>query len=403
MTRWNVVCDSCGASAWIGPGAAGGAWCEACQRAAPSAADRCEGCGRALTHGEPRFVEILGELQNLAAVLAAWQGDAAPLAALLPERPRFLSDRNPPASESGDPEWLRAALATLARGDFASAAAQLKREAPAGAEARRRRALAIALERRGDAAEAERVLDGIQGADETPALRLERGALHARRGDLERAREDFARAGDSYEARWNRAALELYQALGTEGAPDPARLAAARRAAGEPSSAWSDHTVGRLLWALLIERAERRGRIEPAVLAAAEREFEFDTFWDRAAVLEGYARLRRADDVARIARPLALELVAALTDQPAIAAAPVLDSGLALARGAIERGDARAASAAIRTLQAREDLPRYRIPCRHCGAGSVGIAEIAEDEADETAEPRGSLATPAAARDEGAA
>jgi len=35
-------------------------------------------------------------MQNLAAVLSAWSGDPAPLAALLPDRPRFLTDLDPP-------------------------------------------------------------------------------------------------------------------------------------------------------------------------------------------------------------------------------------------------------------------------------------------------------------------
>ena len=40
----------------------------------------------------PRFVELWGELQHLDAVLGAWAGDPQPLATLLPERPRFVTD-----------------------------------------------------------------------------------------------------------------------------------------------------------------------------------------------------------------------------------------------------------------------------------------------------------------------
>jgi hypothetical protein len=92
MARWNVACDACDASAWMGAANGGfDAWCEACQIAAKTgpepAAARCPRCGGGLTFGEPRFIEIFGELQNLAAVLSAWQGDPAPLTALLPERP----------------------------------------------------------------------------------------------------------------------------------------------------------------------------------------------------------------------------------------------------------------------------------------------------------------------------
>jgi len=390
MARWHVACDSCGASAWIGSGPEGrNGWCEACQRATTLAAGErstlCDTCGRALTTAEPRMLEIFGELQNLAAVLSAWQGDAAPLTTLLPERPRFLSDRTPPASADGDPEWLREGLEALARGDFGAAAARLDREAPPGAEPRRARARAIALERRGDAAGAERALDSIRGAGETRELLLERGALRARRGDFARARADFERAGEGYEARWNRAALEIHEALGVTGPPDAARLAAARRALGEPSSAWSDHTVGRLLWTLLIERAQRGGALDLATLRRAEGEFEFATFWDRAAMISGFARLGARDDAARVARPLALECAGALADQPAIAGTPEFAAALSGARAAIQVGAPDAALGALAPLIAREDLTRYRIPCRACGRGTVGVDEFVEDPAGEPA------------------
>jgi hypothetical protein len=388
MPRWKVACDVCDASAWIGDAPGGfDAWCEACQSGAatgpdPSAA-KCGRCGRALSCGEPRFIEIFGELQNLTAVLAAWQGDRAPLAALLPERPRFLSDRNPPASQPGDPAALHEGLEALRRGDFAGAARRLAEPEPGEGEPRRLRALAIALERCGDAERAERVLDGIRGAGETQALLLERGALHARRGDLAGARQDFMRAGDGYEARWNRGALGVHQAVGESGAPDPVHLAAARRAAGAPSGAWSDHTVGRLLWTLLIESAARRGVFEPEVLRAAEAEFEFDSFWDRAAMIEGYARLGAAAEVVRLASPLALELAEALVSQPAIAGDVELSAALAEARAAIGERRVPDALATMARLLGRGDLARYRVPCRACSRGSVGVAEFLEDAAAE--------------------
>ncbi|MGH7741339.1 MAG: hypothetical protein ACRENS_04885 [Candidatus Eiseniibacteriota bacterium] len=393
MARWNLACDACEASAWIGGAAAGfDAWCEACQRAVPlpagEAGASCAACARPLTTTEPRFIEIFGELQHLAAVLSAWQGDAAPLAALLPERPRFLSDRNPPAGEPGDDAALRAGLEALSRGDFADAARRLEAPASGAGEARRLRALAIALERRGDVERAERVLEGVHGIGETAALRLERGALRARRGDFARAREDFALAGDGHEGRWNRAAVEVHEAVGPQGAPDATRLAAARRAAGTPSSAWSDHTVGRLLWALLIERTSRRAELEISVLRAAEAEFEFHTFWDRAAVIEGYARLGAAEELRRLAPPLALELGNALAGQPALAPPGEIGAALQAANAAIAAGHPGAALEVVNLLRARADLAHYRVPCRACGRGSVGVAEFLEDAALEEGESR---------------
>jgi hypothetical protein len=339
-----------------------------------------------MTTGEPRFIEIFGELQNLTAVLSAWLGDAAPLRGLLPERPRFLSDRNPPAFEAGDPPRLREGLEALARGDFGAAATLLAAPAPEGVEPRRRRALAIALERRGDTAAAERALAEIRGSNETTAVRLERGALHARRGDFAPAREDFERAGDGYEARWNRAALEVHEAVGERGAPDAARIAAARRALGAPSSAWSDHTVGRLLWTLLVERALRLGDVETGVLRAAEAEFEFASFWDRAAVLSAWAQLGARAEAARVAPGLARDRATALADEPALAGSPEFAAAFARVRAAIDAGQPAAALAAVLPLLARADLRRYRVPCVACGRGSVGVAEFVEDE---TGEPVG--------------
>jgi hypothetical protein len=388
MARWKVACDACEAAAWIGTAPGGfDAWCEACQLGAfvpaTGSAPRCRMCGRAMTTGEPRFIEIYGELQNLAAVLSAWLGDAAPLRGLLPERPRFLSDRNPPAFEAGDPPRLREGLEALARGDFGAAASLLAEPAPQGAEPRRRRALAIALERRGDLAEAERALAGIRGAHETAAVLLGRGALHARRGDFKQAREDFARAGDGYEARWNRAALEVHEAVAERGAPDAARIAAARRALGAPSSAWSDHTVGRLLWTLLVERALRLGAVDANVLRAAETEFEFATFWDRAAVLAAWAQLGAREEAARVAAALAHECAAALADEPALAGSPEFAAAFARVRAAIDTEQPSAALEAVAALLARADLRRYRVPCAACARGSVGVAEFVEDEAGE--------------------
>ena len=104
MSLWRLSCDACGFEARAGTGPDGvSGWCEACQRSAPlgsaTGAPRsplCPTCGAALSIGSFRFEELYGELQNLAAVLSAWAGDPGPLAALLPDRPRFLTDLDPP-------------------------------------------------------------------------------------------------------------------------------------------------------------------------------------------------------------------------------------------------------------------------------------------------------------------
>ncbi|HET7226820.1 MAG TPA: hypothetical protein VFK69_14020, partial [Candidatus Eisenbacteria bacterium] len=130
MTRWHLTCDRCDASVWTGArGEAFDAWCEACQRPAgvASRADAvCPGCGAPLTLGAPRFEELYGELQQLEAVLGAWAGDAAPLARLLPERPVFLTDLDPPEPAPGDPPVLAGALERLAAGEFTAARAGLE-------------------------------------------------------------------------------------------------------------------------------------------------------------------------------------------------------------------------------------------------------------------------------------
>ncbi|HTM57087.1 MAG TPA: hypothetical protein VL123_01590 [Candidatus Udaeobacter sp.] len=276
MPRWRIGCSSCDVSAWVGPlESAGGrdestehdAWCESCQRGSriAGAAGSCPSCGASLTTGAPRFAEIYGALQNLAAVLAAWDGDDDPLHDLLPERPRFLTDLDPPNLMPEDDAETRAALALLASGLYADARERLERLAPARDEARLWRALAIAAERRGDLGRADDALTRALERGESSEIRLERGALRARRGQLAAARGDLALAGDRFEARWNRAALSLIEAVGAApGLPDPAIMGAARRDAHGTSGEWCDPTIGRLLWSLLIERAD------PGALAAGE-------------------------------------------------------------------------------------------------------------------------------------
>jgi len=160
-------------------------------------------------------------------------------------------------------------------------------------------------------------------------------------------------------------------------------LERARAETGEPSSAWSDHTVGRLLWSLLVERATlhlRESRPEcpdARVLRAAEQLLEFDTFWDRAMVLEGYARLGLAAEAARVAHPLALGLAQGIAGEPALAGAMAggISTVLRGALHAMEAGRPGQACDAIVSLLRRDDLPRYRVPCV-CGRGAVGVVEV---------------------------
>ncbi|HKQ57544.1 MAG TPA: hypothetical protein VJY35_06725, partial [Candidatus Eisenbacteria bacterium] len=155
-----LACDACGAGAWIGPrppgaGAAWDAWCEGCQSRHPLAeipgvSPACPRCGVTVTLGEPRFEELPGAAQQIVAVLAAWCGDPAPLAALLPDRPLLLTDHEPPAVAPDDPATVRAGLEALAAGQFARAKDALADATRSGvAAARVWRALGIAAEHLG--------------------------------------------------------------------------------------------------------------------------------------------------------------------------------------------------------------------------------------------------------------
>ena len=387
----------------MGPSPAGhDVWCESCQTAAslPSApaGQRCARCTAPHT-AAPRFVELWGELQHLDAVLAAWAGDAATLASILPERPRYVTDLAPPEPHPEDPAHRRAKLDAVRHGDWHGVLA-----APDDPDARACAARAIAHERlhAHDVAIIEwtRALE----AGENVRARLARGALHARAGRRDEAARDLALAGDSYEARWDRAALALETAVASGAAPDPDSLQRARAEVGEASAYWSDPTVGRLLWTLLVERELARreeasgGKLDErtaAALRAAEAEFEHATFWDRAMQLLGWARLGALEDVARVAAPLAREQAAALLVEPALSGAPLLavTQSVAAARTAMDMGDPVEARHDIHDAFAREDLRRFRIPCAACGRGTIGIEETAElqdpvgDPAEVPAEP----------------
>jgi len=400
MTHWRIACDACGVAAAIGPsGEHVDAWCEGCQLAArlPARvppAPRCERCGQPLTLGQPRFEELYGRVQELAAVVAAWDGDPAPLARILPERPRYLTDLTPPDPRPGDPEPVRAALVALHEGRFRAARESLEPLlAPQAGMSRQPRlwhALAIAAERVGEPALAEAAWSRvIEHAPDDSAARLGRGALRARRGDFTAAREDFARAGQRHEARWDRAAARILEAVAiTPGLPSPEVIAAARMDAPAASDYWIDPTVGRLLFSALVERARTRGGDgtdcpDARVLHAAEFELEFETYWDRAMVELGYARLGLTGDTAVAAATLAAADLATLRAEPAVAgpAGCVLAGALERVGAALAAGEPHAAREGLETLLAREDLRHYRVPCLACGRGAIGVGAFEEDDA----------------------
>lgn len=399
--RWRLACDACGAGGAIGPRPDGArdAWCEACQRGqvvarVPStAAPACERCGGPLSIDAPRFLEAFGAVQDLAAVVAAWRGDPAPLRTLLPERPRFLTDLTPPEATPDDPPEVKEALAALRAGHAAAALPVLAvGSARTTGSAHVWEARAIAEERLGDPAAAEESWSRAVAAGDGPRSRLARGVLRARRGDFTGARADFARAGDSREARWNRAALAIVEAVAiTPGLPSESVIAAAKQEAGEPSSYWSDPTIGRLLWSLLVERAGARRRAgapecpDERVLRAAEGEMEHDTFWDRAMVLAGYAALGMRDEAAAVAAPLARERARALAAEPFLRArgAEAMRAAVEAVLAAVERADPATAEAAIAPLLARDDLRHYGVPCAACGRGRLEAEALEEVEGEE--------------------
>ncbi|HTR96794.1 MAG TPA: hypothetical protein VMH61_02735, partial [Candidatus Acidoferrales bacterium] len=140
-------------------------------------------------------------------------------------------------------------------------------------------------------------------------------------------------------------------------------------------------TVGRLVWSLTVEQAfaARDGAHAPAGelerLHAAERAIEHATYWDLGMVLAGYARLGHRREAERVAGPLAARLAAELAAEPALhgRAARALLAHAGDAARAIATGDAAAGHAALAPLLADATLRRYRIPCAHCGRGSVGL------------------------------
>ena len=390
-TRWRLACDHCETAVWVGPTPAGrDVWCEACQVVQSLASDAADGtpcarCGVPLP-GSPRFLEVWGGLQHLDAVLAAWAGDARALATLLPERPRFLTDLDPPASRPGDTPALAERLAACARGDYRA----VRAAAPCD-ELRAHAAHAIACERMHDLDAAVASWDAAIACEDDARSRLARGALHARAGRWDAAEADLARAGDSFEARWDRAALALHRTIVERDAmPDDRAWADASRAVGPASDYWSDPTLGRLTWSLVVERTlvtHREGApLEPAAharLVAAAARFEHATFWDLAMQVVGWARVGAFEEVARLAQALAGTQASATLAEPAVRgpALRAVAEAVASARTAMAAGDPEGARRAIAPAVARRDLQHFRIPCLHCGMGSVGVDEM--DDPDE--------------------
>lgn len=401
MSRWRLGCDHCDATATIGPAARGhDVWCESCQTAfagveLPAAGARCSRCDATL-HVVPRFVELWGELQHLDAVLSAWAGDAQPLATLLPERPRFLSDLDPPEAHAGDPPALAACITAAAHGAYRALVAMPAADVPN--DPRAHAARAIAFERTGDASAAMAEWDAVLAAPDLPEAaatraHLARGSLLARASRYVAAVTDLELAGTSFAARWNRGALLVHEAVAaSEALPDAGVLARARAEAGEASAYWSDHTIGRLLWSLMVERAlaGKGHALAPLgddarnALRAAESEFEHATFWDRAMILVGWVRLGAQDEAARIAVPLARHAAAGLLDEPALHGQPLVDVTRAVveARTAMDMGEPGEARHALAAAFAREDLRRFRIPCATCGQGTIGIEESLASDRD---------------------
>ncbi len=401
-TRWRLACDACDVSAWVGPSASGfDTWCESCQTPQPLATApvglvRCPRCSAPLSVW-PRFVELWGELQHLDAVLSAWAGDAQPLAVLLPERPRFLSDLDPPEPRRSDSPAVAACISAATQGAFRALAAMSAHDVPD--DARAQAARAIAFERTGDASAALAAWDAVLATPDLPEgeatrAHLARGSLLARAGRFVAAASDLELAGASFAARWTRAALMVHVAVAaTEGVPEAGALARARAEAGEASAYWSDPTIGRLLWSLMVERAlSPRGAYAAPIdeatrsaLRAAEAEFEHATFWDRAMQLVGWVRLGAQDEAARIAEPLARQAAASLLDEPALSGEPLIDVTRAVveSRTAMDLREPGEARHAIAPAFAREDLRRFRLPCARCGQGTIGIDETREPGDDE--------------------
>ncbi|NOT32792.1 MAG: hypothetical protein HOP12_01345, partial [Candidatus Eisenbacteria bacterium] len=259
--------------------------------------------------------------------------------------------------------------------------------APAAGAPRAWAALGIAHQRLGEHAEAEAAFDrALLGTPAESSLRLNRGALRARRLDFDGARADFEPAGERHEARWNRAALRVLETVATTSGPAPrAAIEAARTDAGAPSSYWSDHTVGRLLFSALVERSHREYNASAeAELRDAEQWMEFDTFWDRALILHGYASLALATRVEALASEMAHSQLVTLRAEPPVrgASGSWIAAPLEAVAADLEHGEPAVAARRLATLMELPALRHYRVPCVACGRGALGV-EACEEESEE--------------------
>ena len=397
--RRRVACDVCGAAAWIGRRADGGfdGWCEACQNAvvAASPADPCTRCGGTLATGAPRFPKLWRRLERLDGVLAAWSGDAQTLARLLPPRSEYQTDLTPPGRYEADPPAVAQRIEWAIHGDWRMLTMAAASDPVPSEDPRLHIALAIAHEHLGDLAAAESAWTSTLERCESPRAHLARGALRARRGAWALAETDLRLAGDVPEACWDRAAVSVHRAVeATPGLPAIEVIEEARREAGERGPHWSEPTIGRLLWTLLLERilsrnaAERAAAATPSragaderLLRGAEQLLEYDTTWDRAYVLAGYALAGMPRDAHRVGAPLADRCAAALQAERAVAAETLraLAGALALTRVEIAAGEPARARALVAPALASEPLQRERVPCVQCLAGSVGVVEGAAE------------------------
>jgi hypothetical protein len=387
LTRWRVACDHCDAAWTIGESDGGTrAWCESCQDErwvqGERVASACDACGAALAFGAPRFVELWGRLQNIAAVLAAIDGDPVPLGRLLPERPRFLTDLDPPNPTREDDADARAALDALAFGDLRARAGCSRRSSRDRASRRTRGAGSPSPPSAPARSTWPSAYDHVLAEVEDPASRLARGALRARRGDVAGARADSDRAGDAREARWNRGALMALDALRAEGDAAPRAVGAGARRGGSAVAVLerADDRPARVRPRGRAP-ARTRARLEPSDvkdLEDAAAELEFETFWDRALVIHGWALLGQRAPAVENGMPVVVDLVAKLAREPALRG-PALRDVAAAVTAPIDVARLADARARFDALLRRDDLRRYRIPCRRCGRGSLGVDGVDED------------------------
>lgn len=277
----------------------------------------CAACGQPL----PRFPELWGQLQQLDAVLHAWDGDAQPLAMLLPERPRFVGSLTLPDSSEGD------------------------KGAPAHA--------ALAHERRGDAADADMELAG-----DTAAACWNRASLAVHR--------EIARTPGLP----GKSAIAAARALA--GAPSPFW-----------TDQTIGRLVWSLVSERVLARREvgEMMDFDLSQLREAEDLFEFATFWDRAMVLVTYSRLELTGDTGRVALPLAREVAAALLAEPPMRGAALAEFAAAVtaAYDAASQRLPRPAWRALYLWMRDERLKQGRMPCAGCGKGTFGVERSERD------------------------